>query len=92
MKDLVFRQEALADLNAIRSYYLAFGNDTLDRILDDLERSLDLVRQYPMVGPAVPDRAFRRVVSLRYGFKIAYLDEPEQIVVLGIFRFQNRDS
>lgn len=92
MKALVFRSEAAADMRALRKYYLAIDPCVLDRVLDDIEGSIALVRRPPLAGAEVPRRPFRRIVTRRYRFKIAYLPEDERIVILGIFRYQDRES
>ena len=40
----------------------------------------------------VPDRAFRRIVTIKFHFKIAYELNEHQIVILGIFRYQDRET
>ena len=92
MKPIVFRAEAEADLRLIVEYYEDVAPDVLPHIRADIERALALLQMHPMIGASVPKRLFRRIVTRRYHFKIAYLDEPERLVVLGLFRFQNRES
>jgi hypothetical protein len=41
---------------------------------------------------AVPDRPFRRIVTLKYHFKIANEIGENRIVILGIFRYQDREA
>ena len=40
----------------------------------------------------VPDRSFRRIVTIRYHFKVAYEVDDDRIVILGIFRYQDRET
>lgn len=40
---------------------------------------------------AVPDRPFRRIVTRDYHFKIAY-EVADDVIVIGIFRHQDRES
>ena len=40
----------------------------------------------------LPDRTFRRIVTLRYHFKFAYEIGNDEIVILGIFRYQDRET
>lgn len=92
MKPVRFRREAEHDLREIISYYEDVAPDALRNITDDIWRAIDLVQRYPAIGMAVPEREFRRVVSRRYHFKIAYLDDDTFVTILGIFRFQDRES
>ena len=91
MKDIVFRSEAETDLRAILAYYEDVAPHVVAEILEDINRSLALLQRHPFLGAPVAKRPFRRIVTRRYHFKIAYLDEPERLVILGLFRFQNRE-
>jgi plasmid stabilization system protein ParE len=89
---LRFRKEAEADLRDIVSYYQDIAPEALPRILDDIHHALRRLQDYPQLGAAVEERSFRRIVTLRYHFKIAYLIEEPFLTVLGIFRYQDRES
>lgn len=90
MSRIVFRAEALADLEAITTWYDAVAPDAVPRILAEIFRAIDQLARYPHSGMRVPKRSFRRIVTRRYHFKIAYEAIGEQILVLGIFRYQDR--
>jgi plasmid stabilization system protein ParE len=89
---IVFRKEALADLEAITAWYEDVAPDALPRILEDVFRAIDQLAHYPQSGMIVPGRPFRRIVTRRYHFKIAYEIAGDLILILGIFRYQNRES
>ena len=91
MIPIAFRTEAKADLDAIIDWYTAVAPESLERILADIYRSIDQLSRYPRSGMSVPERRFRRIVTLDYHFKIGYQIEDERIVILGLFRFQNRE-
>ena len=92
MKPIEFRAEAEADLRLIVEYYVGVAPGVLPLIRGDIERALTLLQMHPMIGAPVLNRPFRRIVTRRYHFKIAYLIEPERLVILGLFRFQDRES
>lgn len=89
---IVFRRKAAEDLRNIRAYYLAIDPGALINILDDIERSLRLIRDYPEAGPKVISRRFRKISTQRYGYTIAYHPSGDEIRVMGIFRYQDRRS
>lgn len=87
-----YRRRAVADLQALRAYYLPIDPAALDNVLDDIERSISLLREHPFAGPAMESKPIRWTVSRRYGFKITYMTDGETLQILGIFRYQNRTS
>jgi plasmid stabilization system protein ParE len=89
---VTFRAEAADDLSAIIAWYEEVAPDALANILSDIYRSIDQLTRFPLIGMAVHERPFRRIVTRKYHFKIAYQADADRIVVLGIFRYQNRDS
>ena len=92
MTRIRFRSEAAADLRAIIEWYEETAPHALPNILGDVHRSLDLLERYPRAGMAVPDRPFRRIVTRDYHFKIAYEVTDDDVIVIGIFRYQDRES
>ena len=92
MKTILFRSEAEADLRSIIAYYEEVAPEALPNILSDIYRSVDQLARYPHSGTQVPCRPFRRIVTLKYHFKLAYEAADDRIVILGIFRYQNRET
>ncbi len=90
MKPIIFRRSALADLEAIASYFDAIDPDITVRIVADVESSLKRLKDFPMSGEEVRGTALRRILSKRYRFIISYCVAPAQVEVVGVFRFQNR--
>ncbi len=86
-----FRKEAEADLRGIIGWYESVAPDAVSNILSDIYSSIDQLTRYPRSGLQVPDRSFRRIVTLKYRFKIAYEIGEDRIMILGIFRYQNRE-
>lgn len=91
MRRIVFRKEAEADLHAIVAYFNEVAPDSVVNVLADIYRSIDLLTEYALIGMQVPNRSYRRLVTIRYHFKIAYEAGADRIIILGIFRFQNRE-
>jgi plasmid stabilization system protein ParE len=92
MTRIRLRKGAVADLRAIAAYYGESASASLANIMLDIHRSLDLLLDFPLVGMKVPNRHFRRIVTVRYRFKIIYEVDGDHILVLGIFRYQNREG
>lgn len=92
MMTVLFRQEAEADLRAIVEYYETVAPESLGNILADIRRSIDQLIRYPRSGMPVPNRTFRRIVTIKYHFKLAYEVRDDRIVILGVFRYQDRDA
>lgn len=91
MRRIIFRKEAEADLNAIIAYFDEVAPDSVANILADIYRSINLLTEYALIGMQVPNRSYRRLVTICYHFKIAYEVTEDRIIILGIFRFQNRE-
>lgn len=89
---VIFRRHAEADLRGIVTWYEQVAPGSLQRILDDIYRSIDILIDSPRLGMPVEGTRFRRIVTRRYHFKIAYEATGENIVVVGIYRFQNRST
>jgi plasmid stabilization system protein ParE len=92
MRPVRFREAAAADLRTIIDYYEDVAPASLENILADIHRSIDRLTLFPKSGMPVPGRSIRRVVTTRYHFKVAYLVEAEQIIVVGIYRYQDRSA
>lgn len=89
---IFFRAEAAADLRSIIAYYEEVAPEALTNILSDIHRSIDQLTHFPHIGMPVSNRSFRRLVTRRYHFKVAYAAREEAILILGIFRYQDREA
>lgn len=87
-----FRASAVADLDAIIAWYGDVAPASTSRILADIGRSIEQLKHYPRSGSPVGRHNLRRIVTLRYHFKIAYLILVDAIQIVGIFRYQDRTS
>jgi plasmid stabilization system protein ParE len=87
-----FRPQAIADLHAIIQWYDDIAPETTRRIITDIERAINRLKDLPHSGQATGHHELRRIVTLRYHFKIAYRIETRAIVVFGIFRHQDRNQ
>lgn len=91
MMQIHFRKQAEADLRAIMAYYGDVAPETLSNILADIYRSIDQLAYFPRIGMPVGERDYRRLVTIKYHFKVAYEVGDDRVVILGIFRFQDRE-
>lgn len=90
MIPVVYRRRAIADLQALRDYYLPIDPTALDNVLDDIERAIAFLREHPFGGQAMETRPARWHVTRRYRFRISYTTDGKMLRVLGIFRYQDR--
>lgn len=90
MMKIQFREEAETDLRLIVSHYNDVAPEAVDSILTDIYRSIDQLVRFPKSGMQVADRRYRRIITLKYHFKIAYEVTETCVIILGIFRYQNR--
>jgi hypothetical protein len=86
-----FRSKALTDLKQTIDYFDGISPGLAGKIVADIDRSISLLKDYPHLGAAVAGHPLRRVVTRKYGFKIAYQATARAIVIIGIFRFQDRE-
>ncbi len=91
MRRIIFRKEAETDLRDTIVYYEDVAPEAVGNILGDIYRSIDQLVHFPHLGMQVENRAYRRIVTLRYHFKVAYEVDEDRIVILGIFRYQDRE-
>jgi plasmid stabilization system protein ParE len=89
--DVIFRKAAKEDLLAIQAWYEEQAPGSVERILADIYRSIERIREHPQSAETVHGRSYRRVVTRKYHFKVVYLVKPNQIDILGIYRYQNRE-
>jgi plasmid stabilization system protein ParE len=90
MMQVIFRKRAETDLQGIIEWYEAVAPEAIINILSDIYRSIDQLIDYPHSGMAVPGKGLRRIVTRKYHFKIAYRVEAERLVIIGLYRYQNR--
>ena len=91
MKQILFRKEAESDLRDIIVFYEDVAPQAVDNILNDIYRSVDQLAHFPHLGMQVEHRKYRRIVTLKYHFKIAYQADGNSVIILGIFRYQDRE-
>ncbi len=91
MRRIIFRKEAETDLRDIIAYYEDVAPESLANILSDIYRAVDQLVHFPNIGMQVKERGYRRIVTLKYHFKVAYEVSEDRIVILGIFRYQDRE-
>jgi plasmid stabilization system protein ParE len=90
LKPVRFTARAEHDVRAIRHYEdIAPGLSA--RIVADVRARIAGLRYYPKSGRRIEVADLHQVLSRRYRFKIAYRVTDEEIEIVGIFRFQNRD-
>lgn len=92
MRHIIFRREAGVDLRDIIAYYEETASASVGNILSDIYRSIDQLVHFPHLGMQVEDRTYRRIVTLKYHFKVAYEVGEDRVVIIGIFRYRDREA
>ena len=87
---VVFRKRVEADIRSIIAWFEQIALGSIQRIFCDIYRSIGFLIDSPRLGMPIEGTPFHRVVTRRYRFKIAYEVKRETILVVGIYRFQNR--
>ena len=88
MRAVRFSAKAADDLHAIVAHYGEVAPYATSNVLSDIYRSIQQVSLFPSSGAPVPNRNFRKAVSLKYRFKIIYIARDEVVIVLGLLRHQ----
>jgi plasmid stabilization system protein ParE len=57
--------------------------------LENVQRSIDTLREYPELGP-VADAPLRRQLLTRFPFPIVYLIESKTLVIIAVARHRRR--
>jgi plasmid stabilization system protein ParE len=91
MKRIIFRKEAENDLRAIIDHYNEVAPDSLSNILNDIFSGIDHLVHFPNLGMQVEARSYRRIVTVKYHFKVAYEVGEDRVIILGVFRYQDRE-
>ena len=91
MMKVRFRRQAEVDILGITDWFGEVAPEAVPRILDDIYATIDRLIDFPRSGVKVPQLALRRIVTRKYRFKIAYDLTPDSIVIIGVFRFQDRE-
>jgi toxin ParE1/3/4 len=83
---LVYSRRALADLNAIATYYTAIASPAIaESIGRRLESVIDRIRRAPEASPRVSQRSqVRAATVVRYPFRIFYRARNDTIDILHI--------
>ena len=72
MADLAFSPRALASLRRTERYLRERNPTAADRVLAEIERACDLLRDQPWMGAPVAGTGLRRVVTRRYRYRVIY--------------------
>ena len=87
----VFHSEAEEELNDATSYYDAESPGLGNALLEDLERAIAQLIQYPESSPLV-NKLVRRKSLQRFPYNIMYIVLPSAIRVLAIAHQKRRPS
>ena len=82
-------KQATDDLLNIADYYLDYSVKTSEAVRDDIDAVFKVLEVFPRSGTVMADGT-RRNVSSKYRYVIASTVENDEVVVLGIYRHQDR--
>jgi len=86
-----YRWSANRDLQKIKNYYDDISPKTVDRVFIDITEAIEVLKTFPLGGRALEGKAERRIVTSKYGYVISYLATDDEIEIIGVFRYQNRE-
>ena len=86
---IVYRSEALADLQNIHDYYEAISAETNAGVFDDIFEAISTLQTFPKVGRQLEDGR-RRFVSPKYRFVISHHSYGDRVEIVGVYRQQDR--
>ena len=89
---ILFRERAEADLRRIMAWFESVAPESSSRILGDIYRTIDFLIDFPRSGMPIQGTPFRRIVSRRYHFKIAYELKHDTVAIVGIYWFEDRET
>jgi plasmid stabilization system protein ParE len=89
---IAFSRPAGDDLRSIIAWYEEVAPASIGKVQADINRRLDLISKHPFAGMASPDGRFRHISTPKYRYKIVYRVEVDRMLIVGIFRHQNRTS
>jgi toxin ParE1/3/4 len=72
-------------------FYEMQSNGLGEDFLDDVQRTIDLVREHPRLGHAV-GRGLRRMVLHRFPFNLLYSEVADTILVVAVAHHKRRPS
>jgi toxin ParE1/3/4 len=78
--------EAKADLDELRAYLAPLNPNALMRVVDAIERRIQLTLEYPASGRLSPRDDVREAIEPRYGFLIPYMVKGDTLHILRIYR------
>jgi plasmid stabilization system protein ParE len=74
----------MADMQAIARYFDTIDPDVTLRIVADVERAIERLRDFPSSGEPIRGTGLRRVTSKRYRFAIRLSDRVRPALVPGL--------
>ena len=83
MKEYRFLPPAEEELTEASLYYETASSGLGQEFLDDLQRTVDVLRERPQLGRPV-GHSLRQATFRRFPFLLIYAEEPDQIVVVAV--------
>ena len=81
--NVVYRPTALTEAIEAKAWYAQFLLG--EEFLSDLDRAIDLVREFPEIGGRVNERGARRLLLRRFPYGIYYPVRTGTLVILAVF-------
>lgn len=82
---------AQADLEEIEAYFLQYSFKAMQSVARDIQSTIQAIATFSDSGRPLSENR-RRLITPRYGFTISYRTNSDGIIILGIYRYQNRTS
>ena len=72
MADLAFSPRALASIRSVERYLQERNPAAAERVVAEIGRSCDLLRDQPWMGRPIPGTGLRQHVTRRYHYRVIY--------------------
>lgn len=81
MPDVTFSRRAVQTIRRIDDFLSARNPDAARRVLAEIERTCELLGEFPMIGVAVPGTQLRSHITRRYRYRIVYRATAERVEI-----------
>jgi len=86
---LHFHPEAKKELHQSVEYYEKKASGLEDEFLNEVVRTLDLIKAYPILGYPLKDST-RRMLVQRFPYSLIYSVQDDHIIVYALMHFHRR--
>lgn len=91
MAQITYRDTAEKDLDAIELHYTTISYTVWQSVLADIVSTINVLATFPYSGRPIADRPEKLINSTQYGYTISHIVSDDEVEIIGVFRYQNRN-